>query len=93
MHTPGPWHINEGNRLYSQSGLPIAKMERWVGRYEEEQVANTALILAAPEMLEILKRLSSMCPSNEGLGGHAPIEAFFIIGNRARAAIAKAEGR
>lgn len=40
------------------------------------------------ELLDIARRLSELCPSNEGLGGRAPISAFLSLGQRARAAIA-----
>lgn len=45
---------------------------------------------AVPELLAILKTLSALVPSDEGLGGRAPIGAFYLIADRARAAIAKA---
>jgi hypothetical protein len=35
-------------------------------------------------MLTILKKLSQLCPSNEGLGGHAPLAAFYQIAWEAR---------
>ena len=38
-------------------------------------------------MRGILERLSTMCPSNEGLGGHAPMPAFFELARQARAAL------
>lgn len=40
------------------------------------------------ELLEkietFLVSLSNLCPSNEGLGGHAPIQAFIMKGQEAR---------
>ena len=41
------------------------------------------------ELVDISKRLASLCPSEEGLGGHAPIGAFVQLGSRARAVLAK----
>jgi hypothetical protein len=41
----------------------------------------------AQELLDITKKLSQMCPSNEGLGGHAPLSAFFALAEDARSAI------
>ena len=58
-----------------------------------ETEANARLIAAAPELLEALREFVSLMPSAEGLGGHAPIGAFQIVADLARAAIAKAEGR
>jgi hypothetical protein len=60
--------------------------------------AQAALMLlwrqaqAAPDLLEALVRFVRLCPSAEGLGGHAPMGAFTISADYARAAIAKATG-
>ncbi len=42
------------------------------------------VIAQVPEMLEILKKLSRLCPSAEGLGGHAPLSAFYQVAWEAR---------
>jgi hypothetical protein len=42
------------------------------------------------ELLAALHRFISLCPSPEGLGGHAPAGAFAIAADHARAAIARA---
>lgn len=43
-----------------------------------------------PQMQEdkaiaLLRKLSDLCPTPEGLGGHAPLEAFLELGKQARA--------
>jgi hypothetical protein len=104
-HTPGPWSntplqdtiwANSGNtKVCTVADLPW-KEHPITGRRSsdaETEQANARLIAAAPELLEACKMLSSLAPSNEGIGGHAPIGAFFIAAQKARAAIAKAEGR
>lgn len=48
-----------------------------------------ALYALAPEMAEALRKLVLLCPSPEGLGGHAPIGAFIQLGEAARAILAR----
>lgn len=55
--------------------------------------ADALLMVAAPELLEVCEMLSRLAPSNEGIGGHAPIGAFFAAAHKARAAILKVNGR
>lgn len=38
---------------------------------------------------DICRRLSLLCPSSEGLGGHAPVAAFIELGMAARATLDK----
>lgn len=106
-HTPGPWVAQKDIR-HSTNTRVLSPGPLWWAVYgatrllcmeeasawltEAEQEANARLIAAAPELLEIATRLSRLCPSNEGLGGHAPIGAFIQLGEAARAAIAKAKG-
>lgn len=68
-----------------------------VGKYEpiyvgEAREADAVLFAAAPELLAAMKAFVALCPSTEGMGGHAPIGAFVVIAGQARAAIAKATG-
>lgn len=90
-HTPGPWRMYEGNRgSFVFYGIAdVADMSPAYVRQESDDAAtmkaNAQLIAAAPELLESLK------------------EVLYYIGDRkvttlgamirARAAIAKAEGR
>lgn len=41
------------------------------------------------EMLAVLEKLSRLCPSAEGLGGHAPLSAFYQVAWEARRLITK----
>lgn len=45
----------------------------------------------AYQLLEVCRSLSRLAPSNEGLGGHAPLEAFFEIAQRARPIVHRAD--
>lgn len=90
--TPGPWSIEElplphGVKpelvIVSSGGDCIAR----IGYNLTPQRANSALIAAAPALYAIARRLVALCPSDEGLGGHAPIGAFLNLGHSARAAL------
>ena len=95
--TPGPWRVagEDKNFVYalSQSGansfwahVQSAGIDRIT---ENEKAANARLIAAAPDMLEALTALLARFDDNPELSeliGRVEIE-------RARAAIAKAEGR
>lgn len=50
-------------------------------------------VAALPDLLAIFKRLVRLCPSKEGLGGHAPLSAFYQIAWEAKRVVDKAEGR
>ena len=94
-HTPGPWKAVG----LTVCQVPPGGREIIFGAHntrsgdKDERQANARLIAAAPELLEALREFVSLMPSAEGLGGHAPIGAFQIVADLARAAIAKAEGR
>lgn len=97
LHTPGPWKCASAGS--SIVGIPIqgakgrvigslhfAALSQPVGdfdpkAYNAEQLANARLIAAAPDLLEALRH----CATDEG-----PEQDWLV---RARAAIAKAEGR
>ena len=55
-------------------------------------LANARLIASAPDLLAALERFVSLCPTAEGLGGHAPMVSFDTAAHAARAVIAKARG-
>lgn len=92
-HTPGPWRHNNGGHVYGRDVvvcrvgdytdkecLPFCK-ERWD--------ADSALIAAAPEMLEALKRiLPSAIAYEMGSDGYDEDDIIF-----AQHVITKAEGR
>jgi hypothetical protein len=53
MHTPGPWHKNQ-NSIFVETHIHIASGdENWLPH--EEQLANAALIAAAPDLLRALR--------------------------------------
>lgn len=103
-HTPGPWYAtyregraasmyghHVGCRLHEKSGViagcdSIAEVR---GHTDEEARANTCLIAAALEMLEALKAIIE--GGNIDKGTHYIVDIDDI--RRARAIIAKAEGR
>jgi hypothetical protein len=90
-HTPGPWIVDleyrvdaEGNmdgadQVCAETGHTVAFIS--TGMHEDEHHANAHLIAAAPEMYAALK---AMLEQKGFYGG---------VFDRARAAIAKAEGR
>lgn len=104
-HTPGPWHLGNDNNYYAEVCFGDSGAVASVGREDintakvvfgrEVMLANTHLIIAAPDMLAALVRLSRKCDKGftfcaacnyvEG-AGHA-------IGCFLEAAIMKAEGR
>lgn len=90
-HTPGPWHIRNGADFEVYEGgdnphtvasgeLVVAHISRQGGKSD----ANARLIAAAPEMLELCKRVLR---DNER--GCLTIDTVQLITD----AIAKAEGR
>lgn len=96
-HTPGPWHVGQGNgegSVFSEAGrvrlelggttiYPICQV--CLGWEESEDQANARLIAAAPDLL---KALQSMLAFDRLIMEHRP-GAVDAVG-RARAAIARA---
>lgn len=95
-HTPGPWHMGEGNgegcvfktgegrsRFEPQTGtalFPICSFA--MGWSDEEDMANGRLLAAAPDLLEAL-RYALGCIESGDTSDMQPV----------REAIAKAEGK
>jgi hypothetical protein len=79
-HTPGPWHVHEGQDYivvlsdHTCTDEPLA---------EVSTLANARLIAAAPELLAIAK---AVLESEQ-------VETYSTLAIVARAAIAKVEGR
>ena len=92
-YTPGPWVAKAGlsnwdiTTPYGQTSLIIAR----INTHRVEQAHNARLIAAAPELLEALKALMGHDDKMQvAIGGNPRyVDAFM---ERARAAIAKAEG-
>lgn len=104
-HTPGPWWLSSSTIVCTPLAQIIANVTPCGIQPLEvpfaEAVANASLIAAAPELLEALKWMVENDETNEGdvpMPEHNgmtwnEINEFWIAGlNRARAAIAKAEG-
>jgi hypothetical protein len=103
IHTPGPWHIDgdvaKSRKLAIYNGT--RRTSRTLVAYtmpHAEAEGNAHLIVAAPEMLEALKKLSKLCSELADLGyvhkdSGKPIEwsPDGVIG-QAKAAILKADG-
>lgn len=86
-HTPGPWMIRAERYRYIHvyaHGGGIAHLDTVDG----EGMANARLIAAAPDLLEVLEELLSMCQRQEDFHDDGDGCMF----ERASAAIAKARG-
>lgn len=97
-HSPYPWRLGaiadaRGREyglelgIYDVHSSKIAVLEQWTGAAQAEAEANHRLMVAAPELLAALRDLCSHYP--------VPVEAGTGLAesvNRARAAIAKAQG-
>ena len=102
-HTPGPWRVGNaytsrsvGNAYSSRSAYAVAA--EFPGGHVAfvESKENAALIAAAPELLEALRPFAAIeeCGVGVQVGDHAEevcAECSQVM--RARAAIAKAEGK
>ena len=86
-HTPGPWDMDEGDYGIYQIETSDQIAEVFSHHPDEELKANARLIAAAPELLEALRELL------EYDGGAFCVCDDPYAMDRARAAIAKAEGR
>lgn len=101
LYTPGPWRVpvfinadapmRMGDCLLGQQicgAVRIGFTERQnVGA--EEELANARLIAAAPDLLDVLKRLSSFEFHHQGIA-EGPLATIL---QQAKTAIAKAEDR
>ena len=89
-HTPGPWKANFAisGSVYIFGGDRnfACVFDEW--RDEANQEANANLIAAAPDLLEALEELLSMCQRQEDF--HDDDDGCMF--ERASAAIAKARG-
>lgn len=96
-HTPTPWKVL-GRYANGEVKIGSMKPERGneycsyalIGTYTDAEFIVRA-VNSHEALVDVVKKLSSMCPSNEGLGGHAPLQAFLHLGQLAREVLAKAE--
>lgn len=79
-HTPGPWSVGDDQLVVWSDVITVAEARR--------SRADARLIAAAPELLEVAKKLAAWESDPDGYGGD-----LAEIGCMARAAIAKAEGK
>jgi len=98
-HTPGPWTSDEIDGQFRIYGgiFPGAKRatvdvaDVWgIEKAEDQQIANAALICAAPDLLAALKRLSFAAQISGGTAGRD--EALVAAIDQAAAAISRATG-
>lgn len=92
-HTPGPWHIGmkPGPMIYGNDSSQVADLRADL-LDKGERAANARLILAAPDLLAELIRITdayAKAMKNAGVT-HYP-EALVEV-KQARAAVAKATG-
>jgi hypothetical protein len=96
-HTPGPWTFGHwGDDFWvspDSSGLTqkVARVTWGMGEERKEGRENARLIAAAPELLEALSGLVDACEAHNSANGREMVDRHAL--ERARAAIAKAEGR
>ena len=81
-HTPGPWHVRLGEDYYHVHGeVQVALVENWT---VEDPRGNARLIASAPEMYQLLRKIS-----NSDLGD---VETAIQITLDARELLAKVDG-
>ena len=86
-HTPGPWLV-EGNWVFTRAEVDICNLSSRVAIGHEEREANARLIAAAPDLLDIVKKIRASAGAlhNEPQTVRESLE-------RADAIIAKIENR
>jgi len=96
-HTPGPWHTHKTTTyiaVRAQARIQVAQL--WKSkRSPDEQEADARLIVAAPDMLSVLKAFSDYVRDEQCATDGAVTYSTTAINHwalLARAAIAKAEG-
>jgi hypothetical protein len=95
-HTPGPWVIDRDTEIWGADGKLVANVLHNGMNDGEDNVdyaafrANSALIEAAPELLEAVKTIQAFLDSSAGNPCPRPIKALIL--GEIEAAIAKAEG-
>ena len=89
-HTPEPWTIIHQYNIVGPNGRGVAACGGYhstLSDVHDENIANAALISAAPELLTMLKRFYAATYGEETTGHLCPLDF-----DQAHAAIAKAEG-
>ena len=88
-HTPGPWafvrrYPNNSGTIIGPDKGSVCAIASNVRRYPEEKAANAALLAAAPDLLDALRRILRHIPADAG--GASLSDDY----HRARRAIARA---
>ena len=84
-HTPGPWS-RAGTQVWDKDrGRLVASCATHLNQLSQDD-ANARLVEAAPEMLEALKAIMAEVQTESGV-------VTYPTGQKALAAIAKAEGK
>jgi hypothetical protein len=96
-HTATPWVAGSpnfqrwNNAAIWRQGKADSFIAEVFGHDKEDGEANAAFIVRACNAHEALvgfvTSFLALCPSSEGLGGHAPMGAFLSLADKARAAL------
>ena len=94
QHTPGPWHRNikpatHYNTIFAGRNTHVTRLAV-EGKSEEEVEANCALIVAAPDLLNMLRNAENWFREYDVQNG--PDSGAQLLLEDIRAAIAKATG-
>lgn len=98
-HTPGPWRVgrpgpNGCQTIGTHGGLMVAMVAHSLNDpppHREQAIGNASLLAAAPDLLEALRGLVNALEMEPGPRGVMDLVPGAI--EKARAAIARAEGR
>lgn len=93
QHTPMEidYLVDEDGFSLCEGTCIVGLVFHHAGRSKARSIVRA--VNAHEALLEIAKKLIGLLPSNEGLGGHAPMQAFIALADRAKKAIVLAEGR
>lgn len=96
-HTPGPWTIRYETNVFSADDRLVANAGGYSSnvnsdRVRAENLVNTRLIAAAPDLLASCKKLMEHIYSEFSLSGGRLATSVKADAEAAEAAIAKAEG-
>jgi hypothetical protein len=104
-HTPTPWrHFPYAGSDFGICGDEETHKDlaivRGIGNNDDTNAAHIVecvnshdtLVAERDEFRRILEQLSRLAPSDEGLGGHAPAQAYAVVVANARAALAQIGG-
>lgn len=105
-HTPGPWVFNWNDRTDQEGDVywirPVSEMLQSLAVVRAgsedndlpaQTEANACLIASAPDLLEALKSVTTWWDKEARGDDQVEDEEVLLAASKARAAIAKAEGR